>query len=578
MAAGISVKLSLDTSPFVRSAKSAMATGKALVAQFARNPIKFTAIGGFLAAEKGARMLAGGIGNIASASARMATTVAQIGIPLLGIGLIAGTAHAYNLGKEMEILSKRTGVSAGELVIWKTALEDADIDTDRFIMSIKMMDQKLTDAAKGGSGKAFEQIGLHVRDLINLKPIEAFKKVGAAIAGIENPIMRGGAAVENFGRNGAKMLSLFEKPGAFEMAADAVGKQAGILEKNSKVFEQISIRLGHVGLKLRGFFVGVAATIMPMIDKFSAIFDKADFSNFGKKIGEAINKGTAWLVAFWNHPQEVAGYFWEYAKIEALELGNVLIDVAYKFGEILKSAFADSVPDWMKKISSGAVTGAGLMIAQIKEDVFGQKGAVNKFAIERDDDLRGEGKPHKYGADHLDVAALRSKLVRPNAAFMEARAMLGQNAANAEKPLSKYASYAWRLGGIPGPIFAQRKMKGVSSPALDLLMKINAPFMGDTGAAYRGGMSLGSMHAGAYDKSPALSATEARRITRGYETEAQINARHALGSYHAGDAARIKKLQRDEAKNALKSNTEYLDDIAESSRRTADELTGKKGK
>jgi hypothetical protein len=42
--------LSMDMSPFARGAAKALATGKALAAQFARNPVKLLATGAFLGA------------------------------------------------------------------------------------------------------------------------------------------------------------------------------------------------------------------------------------------------------------------------------------------------------------------------------------------------------------------------------------------------------------------------------------------------------------------------------------------------------------------------------------------------
>ena len=82
------------------------------------------------------------------------------------------------------------------------------------------------------------------------------------------------------------------------------------------------------------------------------------------------------------------------------------------------------------------------------------------------------------------------------------------------------------------------------------------------------------MHAGAYGQSPALSATQLSRITRANESESMIRKRHAVGSYHAGDAARIKKLQMEQMKKEAgqMSDNEALVDIARNSKRTADAL------
>ncbi len=65
--------LSMDMSPFSRSAARALATGKALARQFARNPVKLLATGAFLGAEKAVRGMGSAFGNMAGRAGRAMT-------------------------------------------------------------------------------------------------------------------------------------------------------------------------------------------------------------------------------------------------------------------------------------------------------------------------------------------------------------------------------------------------------------------------------------------------------------------------------------------------------------------------
>jgi hypothetical protein len=243
-------------------------------------------------------------------------------------GFTRGIENAYQYGREMMNLSRSTGIAAKNISVFGLAIKDSQIAQSEIVMSTKMMNQKLLEAAEGGGAArhVFAQLGLSYRALIHLPIEESFERVGSAIARTENPSLRAAAAVGVFGRTGARMLKLFERGGAFQLAREALGGSAGIIGKDGMAFEQVALRLSHIGVKFRSIFIGVADTILPMVDKFVKKFHAMDFTDFGKKLGNAINEAMTWFVTLWENPGDTLDYFWEYAKWKAREWGNLLLD------------------------------------------------------------------------------------------------------------------------------------------------------------------------------------------------------------------------------------------------------------
>lgn len=526
--AAISVKLQMDSSAFVRTATRALAIGKSLGKS---------------------------IGSAFSGAVGSAFDKLKFAIPLAGAALAAGTVHAYNFGGEMVDLSARTGIAIDKLVVMKQALADSGVEIDSLVPSLSKMSKALIGAEQGGSAKAFEQIGLHVKDLMALDPADQFERIGKAIAEIQNPTAKLAASMAIFGKSGGQLLSFFSDSSAMDTARDSIGKQASILAKNAEVFDRISDRLGRVFVKIRGFFVGVAASLAPVMDKMTELFDKADLSGFGQKLGEAIKTALSWIVAFWQEPGKVTGYFWEVAKAGALDFGNVLFNIAAKFGEVLAASVLKNTSPIMQAFLG--ITGGSLAAGLIGDKLNGNAPLGN--------------------TDFLGAAAAHARAagMRPNAALERARGALGMNRTAVQFEDTKTP---WRLRGFHGA--GQLLDGGPFDKFRSSLQGASmAGYLNQRGSQLSAGMngtgSLSGFHQGAYGQSPVLSETARRRLVRKNESEAMIFQRHALGNFAAGDTHRLKKIAMEQARKeagALTDN-EALVATANNTKRMADALT-----
>ena len=334
--------LSMDMSPFARGAAKALATGKALAAQFARNPVKLLATGAFLGAEKAIGAIGSGIGKLPSLAAKAFGTLAKAGAVVGGV-FAAGVVHAYNFGGEMQDMADRTGMPIGKLLVLTQALQDCGVEFEGLVPAVKKMNTALVAAAKSGNATAFEQIGLSVQELLNKEPADQFEAVATAISKLGSTAARTKAAVDIFGKAGVNMLSFFADGEAMQTARDSLGKQAGILEKNAAVFDRISDRLGRVGAKIRGFFIGAGAGLAGIADNLTAQFDKVDLAPFGEKVAEKLKQAMKWGFAIWEDPMGVMGFFWAMAKVKAIELANWLHDAIERAFPGMAVAIEDAI-------------------------------------------------------------------------------------------------------------------------------------------------------------------------------------------------------------------------------------------
>jgi hypothetical protein len=202
--------------------------------------------------------------------------------------VVVGLKKAFDVGNELNNLSNATGSAVKDLMVMKQAFEENGIEAEKVGPSLAKLRKAIVSAASTGDGEAFRKIGVNVKALGNMSAADQMRTIGDAIMRIQNPTERSAYAMQLFGRSGQAMLSMFANSGAMEEAAKMIGNQAQILDDNSAIFHDITIKLNAVGTKLQGFFVGMAAQIAPAIKPLTDAFAKMDFSKMGEQIGDVI--------------------------------------------------------------------------------------------------------------------------------------------------------------------------------------------------------------------------------------------------------------------------------------------------
>jgi hypothetical protein len=199
----------------------------------------------------------------------------------------AGFDHfkqALDVGGQLNDLSANTGVAVGDLVVLQQEFANAGKSAE----DIGPVFGKMAKTLQGGSADdTIKKLGINLEELKKKTPAEQFRTLGAAINAVQDPSQKAAASMEIFGRSGADMLSLFSSDGFGEAAAQ-VGSQAQILAKDAALFDDVGDKLALTGMKVRGFWVGVAEKVAPVLKPLLDKFASLDLASWGQKAGEAV--------------------------------------------------------------------------------------------------------------------------------------------------------------------------------------------------------------------------------------------------------------------------------------------------
>jgi len=222
----------------------------------------------------------------------------------LGIAA-AGVKAALDMGGVLSDVAGQTGMTAGKVMLLRTAFDQAGIGADQVGGTINKMQRAIAEATTGSgpAAEALQKLGLSASALSAQSPDEAFNSIGAALSGIANPTERAATAMDIFGKSGGKLLTLFGDSGALATASDTLGAQASIMDKNAAIFDRTSDLINGSSNKLQGVFVGMAESIAPVILPLLEQFNKMDFTALGQQIGsaaamfiQAMTDGSIWSI------------------------------------------------------------------------------------------------------------------------------------------------------------------------------------------------------------------------------------------------------------------------------------------
>lgn len=304
-----------------------------------------------------------GAGNLSSG----ALDIAGKGLAgLAASGLVAAGAIGYgvknvlDLGGSLSDMSAKTGIAIDALMILNQAGKDAGIEN--LTGAVAKMQKVLIAVAEGGAGPAADaltQLGLSAKTLAKMPANEALDKIGAAIRKIDDPAKKAATSMAIFGKSGAELLPLFADAGALGNAAGVIGGQAAIMAENAAAFDQASDSLGHIGLKLQGFFVGIAGEVIPRLLIATNALDKIDLSGFGTAFGSAIKTGIDVLTGGFQNPAALLDVFILYMRAGFLGAINLLMNGFMMATAVLeKPAFLNAMKDGI--IALGTIIDATL--------------------------------------------------------------------------------------------------------------------------------------------------------------------------------------------------------------------------
>lgn len=150
-----------------------------------------------------------GILSIVFAVTKLVAVFAAAGVAIGGI-LVGMIAKFTGLGKELDDVSKTSGIAGDQILRVQMMLMRMNATSSQANDLLVTMRGNLYDASTGFGKCAqwFAVLGLNARQLVAMKPSEAFEKIVDALSGIGNDFQRMNAATAILGSMGAEAAAL----------------------------------------------------------------------------------------------------------------------------------------------------------------------------------------------------------------------------------------------------------------------------------------------------------------------------------------------------------------------------------
>ncbi len=249
----------------------------------------------------------------------------------------AGFDHfrqALDLGGELSDRSANTGVAVGDLVVLQQEFANAGKTAE----DVGPVLAKMAKSLHGDSAAdTVDKLGIKLEELKAKTPAEQFRTLGKAINNVRDPSERAALSMQLFGRSGAELLALFAGDG-FGDAAAQVGSQAALLQRDANLFDDISDKLALTGVKVRGFWIGLADKVAPVLKPLIDRFANLDLAKWGQQAGEAV----AFIVQAFSDGK-VGDILLTSAKIAFANAVNFLAGALMAVAQALWQALAESI-------------------------------------------------------------------------------------------------------------------------------------------------------------------------------------------------------------------------------------------
>jgi CII-binding regulator of phage lambda lysogenization HflD len=305
-------------------------------------------------------------GKLAAASAVGGLAV-QAGMKVMELAMDAARAvvdkfgEAMDLGGRLSDLSKRTGETAGNVLVLERAFTNAGSSAENVGPAINKL-QKFMEAAKDSSSeqsKEMTKLGISMADLEGKTPTQQMQVFADKISGIEDPTTRSATAMKVFGKSGGELLPILSDfSGELATAKGQLGSLPGIMDNSAKAFDNVSDNLTVMKGKVLDFAAGLLSKAAPALETFTNMLAGVDAAGWGDKtMGMIIRIADVFLGVFKSPmPAIEALGLALYAHIA--KMGNLYINSLINGGNFLREFWSSELPSLLiSRLSSSMMKG-----------------------------------------------------------------------------------------------------------------------------------------------------------------------------------------------------------------------------
>ena len=227
----------------------------------------------------GQRLQAFGASTIAAGGA-----VAGVGAAILA-PIIGAVTNFAAVGDTLDKMSQRTGIAGSALAELGFAAEQSGGSLADVEQNIKVMQRTLDDANDGMATATLtlDKLGVSLDDLRGKSPDQQFETIADGLARINDPGQRAAAAMEIFGRSGAKLLPLLNggAEGIRKLREEArdlglapseedIANAAKLTDAMNRVRRSIGAIVFQIGAAVAPVVENAIAQVMPLVKSTTA--------------------------------------------------------------------------------------------------------------------------------------------------------------------------------------------------------------------------------------------------------------------------------------------------------------------
>lgn len=212
-------------------------------------------------------------------------------------GLFLLTKGVSDQIREVEILSKRFGMSTQSLQTWLSLSEKAGIESSQFADGIKDLTIKVGQIRKqtDPAAQALKELGLNFRQLKEDSPEVRLEKVLKALNGVEDASDRAALAAAVAGDTGGQtFITLSTQVGNYAAEREALANSGALISKqDTRDAEEMANSLHDLSNVVFGVKKAIATSLIPIIKKLSARLQEWFGKNkdvIGQKVEKIVDK------------------------------------------------------------------------------------------------------------------------------------------------------------------------------------------------------------------------------------------------------------------------------------------------
>ena len=185
--------------------------------------------------------------------------------------LIGALKTFTDWGSELKHMSERTGVSVQSLSELGYAARVSGTDMDTLEGGLRKMSKAITgaDEESKGAQKTLSHLGLSLEQLAGLGPEKQFELIASKIAGISDPTLKAGTAMEIFGKSGTKLIPMLGNMSSLRAEAIRLGQTMSDADAQSA--HELEVSLDTLWGTIRGVAVAIGVDLADSVKELTTV-------------------------------------------------------------------------------------------------------------------------------------------------------------------------------------------------------------------------------------------------------------------------------------------------------------------